>query len=369
MFRRPLVSRVAALARFGSVDVLWNDLLLRGTRRPAFRVVRDGATADGRDLTRRAGIGNRDLDDMVSANDVIDRYRRGDTVVLQGLHHTNPHLAKLANNVALALDHPVQINGYLSPSSVRGLDLHFDFHDVFVVQLGGAKRWRVWAPLPRTADPVRGRHSIAAPRFDELGDPLLDTTMQAGDCLYLPRGHPHAAETADQPSDHLTIGVVAVTWQRVLRRAIDAEVAAGRLTGSLPVGLLEPGAATPTDAIGLHGLGQFGTPDILRHWMAREIWRRQPATRLRPRVAPSLGSRRLVFTPGPLLWLTMIGDRAGLGLGDRVLDMPAEAYGFLSALLDAACPFLSEAVKGLDDESRAVVTRRLLAEGVLAHAD
>jgi lysine-specific demethylase/histidyl-hydroxylase NO66 len=360
---------VTTLERFGDVDVLWDDLLRRGTRQPAFRVVRDGTTVARRDVTRRAGIGNHDLDDLVSANHVIDRYRRGDTVVLQGLHHTNPHLARLANNLALALDHPVQVNAYLSPSGSRGLDLHFDFHDVFVVQLGGSKRWRVWTPLARTTNPVKGRHSIAAPRLEELGDPLLDITMCAGDCLYLPRGYPHSAETVDQHSDHLTIGLVAVTWQRVLRKAIDAEVAAGRLTGALPVGLLEPGVVVPTDAVGLEGVLRLVTPETLRHWMAREIWRRQPATRLRPRVAPSLGTRRLAVTPGPLLWLTTLGDRAVLGLGDRLLDMPAEAHDFLSALLDAECPVVAEDLKGLDDESRAVVLRRLLAEGVLVHVD
>ena len=84
--------------------------------------------------------------------------------------------------------------------------------------------------------------------------------MCAGDCLYLPRGYPHAAETVDQHSDHLTIGLVAVTWQRVLRKAIDAEVAAGRLTDSLPVGLLEPGAAVPTEAVGVDGLSAGGLP-------------------------------------------------------------------------------------------------------------
>jgi bifunctional lysine-specific demethylase and histidyl-hydroxylase NO66 len=369
VFRRPLVSRVSALARFGDVEVLWDDLLRRGTRRPAFRVVRAGTTVDGRDVTRRAGIGNRDLDDLVSANQVIDRYRRGATVVLQGLHHTNPHLARLANNLALDLDHPVQVNAYLSPSDARGLDLHFDFHDVFVVQLGGSKRWRVWTPLERTTNPVKGRHTIAAPRLEELGVPLLDITMRAGDCLYLPRGFPHAAETVDSHSDHLTIGLVAVTWQRVLRKAIDAEVAAGRLTGALPVGLLEPGVAVPTGAIGVEGVRQRVTAETLRHWMAREIWRRQPATRLRPRIPPALESGGLVITPGPLLWLTMVDDRTVLGLGDRLLDMPAEAHAFLSALLDAECPVDAENLKGLDDESRAVVLRRLLAEGVLAHVD
>ena len=72
--------------------------------------------------------------------------------------------------------------------------------------------------------------------------------------------------------------------------------------------------------------------------MAREIWRRQPATRLRPRSVPALGAGPLAFTPGPLLWLTTIADRAVLGLGDRVLDLPGEALDFLAALLDAECP-------------------------------
>jgi hypothetical protein len=103
--------------------------------------------------------------------------------------------------------------------------------------------------------------------------------------------------------------------------------------------------------------------------MAREIWRRQPATRLRPRSVPELGTEPLSFTPGPLVWLTTIGDRAVLGLGDRVLDMPGEALDFLAALLDAESPIAPSDLKGLDDASRTVVLRRLLAEGVLAHAD
>jgi hypothetical protein len=354
------------LERFGGVDSLWDDLLRRGTRRPAFRVVRAGSTIAAGEVTRRVGFGDADLNDVVAPNKVVDRYRRGDTVVLQGLHHTNPHLARLANNLALALDHPIQVNAYLSPASARGLDLHFDFHDVFVVQLGGSKRWRIWAPLPRTTKPVKARHSIAAPRLEELGDPLLDLSLEAGDCLYLPRGFSHAAETTDQASDHLTIGLLAVTWQRVLHNAIDAEVAAGRLTDSLSVGLLEPGAAG-ANQVELDGLRRAVAPETLRHWMAREIWRRQAATRLRPLAAPPLGSGPLEFTPGPLLWLTTISDRAVLGLGDRLLDMPVEAYPFLSNLLGADCAVRPHDLKGLDAESRSVVLRRLLAEGVLVH--
>jgi JmjC domain len=368
VFRRPLRTRIAAPERFAEVDALWDDLLRRGTRQPCFRVVRAGVTVAAKDVTRRAGIGNEDLGDMIAPNQVIARYRAGDTVVLQGLHHTDRQLAKVANNLALALDHPTQVNAYLSPEGARGLDLHFDFHDVFVVQLGGCKRWRIWEPLARTTNPIKGQHTIAKPQFDELGDPLLDLTLSTGDCLYLPRGYPHSAETVDEASEHLTIGLVAVTWQRVVRKAIDAEVAAGRLSSALPPGMLEPGAGGPNAGPELAGLRDQLAPEVLRHWMAREIWRRQPATRLRPRSVPQLGSAPLSFTPGPLLWLTTIGGRAVLGLGDRVLDMPSEGLDFLAALLDTESPVEPSELKGLDDASRQVVLRRLLAEGVLAHA-
>ena len=193
---------------------------------------------------------------MIAPNQVIARYRGGDTVVLQGLHHTDRQLAKVANNLALALDHPVQVNAYFSPESARGLDLHFDYHDVFVVQLGGCKRWRIWEPLPRTVNPVKGQHTIAKPQFEELGDPLLDLTLTAGDCLYLPRGFPHSAETVDEASEHLTIGLVAVTWQRVVRKAIDAEVAAGRLSDALPAGHARTGCDRTQRSRGAGGLAR-----------------------------------------------------------------------------------------------------------------
>ena len=77
----------------------------------------------------------------------------------------------------------------------------------------------------------------------------------------------------------------------------------------------------------------------------------------------------MAFTPGPLVWLTTVGDRAVLGLGERLLDMPVEAHGFLSALLDADGSIATDHLEGLDDQSRAVVLSRLLAEGVLAHVE
>ena len=102
--------------------------------------------------------------------------------------------------------------------------------------------------------------------------------------------------------------------------------------------------------------------------MATEVWRKQPATRLRPLQPPEVElDTPVAVTPGPLLWLAGSEGRAELGLGDRTLTMPAEAHGLLAAVLRTHGPFeLGASNVALDEQSRLVVGRRLAAEGVIA---
>lgn len=371
LFRRArLTSAVETDGRAASIaDVsrLWADLLGRAPRPPMFRLVRDGATLPPGSYCRPAGVGHRTLDDVVQPNRVLELHEAGATVVLQGLQLTNPRLARFANNLALRLDQPVQVNAYLTPREAKGLELHFDFHDVFVVQLDGAKRWRVWEPLDRTRVPVRGGPPTPMPTFDELGAPAMDFTLSAGDCLYLPRGFPHAAEAVDVASSHLTVGVMALTWHQVLRAALDRSRAAPAVRTSIPAGALGP---TQVAAPDLGPLVDELEPSAVRAWLAAEVWRRQPATRLRPLTPPDLRADRPVrVTPGPLLWLRPGGAGVELGLGDRQLTLPSEAHPFLAALLSRPATFsVSEWPGALDGASRDVVVRRLATEGVLAEA-
>lgn len=363
--------------RLADPDALWRDLLGRGTRRPAFRLVREGATAPAGAVSRPARIGNRDLADVIDPNRVIEGYRAGSTVVLQGLHLTDPGLARLATNLALELDQPVQVNAYLSPASARGLEVHFDFHDVLVVQLEGSKRWEVWAPTESTREPINGRHAPARPTRSELGEPMLDLVLEPGDVLHLPRGHPHVAATTDQASAHLTLGLTALTWLRLARRAVEDAVADGPLRRSLPPRALEPDPTT-TDRPGSRLGGSVAEERLSldvrslasRRWMAQEIWRRQAPTRLRPRhpVDPAAVDQPLDITPGPLLALSCADGRAHLFAGDRTISMPDEAHPFLAALLRADGPVRRTDLPGLDDASSRVVIARLLDEGILASA-
>lgn len=357
-------------SRFATVDGLWSDALRRGLRAPGFRLVRDGQTLTAPPVTRSAGIGNRTITDLVQPNRVLELYQAGATMVLQGLQFTDPHLARIANNIALALDHPVQVNAYLTPPGTKGLELHFDFHDVFVLQLDGRKRWRIWEPLERTRDPVRGGPTVRRPSFDELGPPALDIELRAGDCVYLPRGFPHAAESLDESSAHLTIGLLAITWQRALQHAVGALAGTSATSGSMPAGSLVGGGPSAATAPIVAGIETALDPHVLRRWMANEVWRRQPATRLRPLCPPDVDdATALCWTPGPLIWLTAHGDWARLGLGDRELVLPAETLDFLRDLVARDGPLsVTTGPAVLDTASRRIVVRRLVAEGALTRA-
>ena len=358
----------AAPGDWSDADRVWDRFLTGGTRAPAFRLVREGSTLARSKSTRRASVGSQRIDDLVEPNRALEHYRNGATVVLQALQFSDPVYAKLSTNLALALDQPIQVNAYLSPPAARGLDIHFDFHDVVVVQLAGRKRWHVWERLPRSRRPVKRGPAIAQPSATEVGRTVLDRVLEPGDCVALPRGFPHAAETVDEDSVHLTIGVMTVTWSRLLRDRIDDVASGTALAAAVRADDDDERAAAVAALTASLDAGDIRRAD------ASDVWRRQPQTRLRPRVPPQLADHdELTVTPGPLLW---IDERTGptrrkhsLELGDRRLRFPPDCHPLIAGVLRATAPFHVADLDGdLDLASRRVVLERLAVEGVVARA-
>jgi hypothetical protein len=188
----------------------------------------------------------------------------------------------------------------------------------------------------------------------------------------VPRGFPHAAESVDAESAHLTIGIMALTWNRVLRDGIDAIASETALADRLPVGGLggqtHAGEPQPDDALAALATGL--TPVALRHAIAAEVWRRQPTTRLRPRLPVTVAPEQPVaVTPGPLLWLDTrpaFDRKHSLHLGDRRLRFPAECTPFVTAVLNSPPTFTAASLgTPLDEASRVAVLSRLATEGVV----
>jgi hypothetical protein len=357
-----------AQAHLADPERWWDDLLTRSARAPAFRMVRDGATLPRTQLCRSAGVGHQRLDDLIEPNRVLEAYDEGASLVLQGLQHSDPAMARLSTNLALELDQPVQLNAYLSPAAARGLDLHFDYHDVIVVQLSGTKAWRIWAPLVRSLLPQKRGPGIAKPGWDEVGEPVIDVVVQPGDALVIPRGHPHAASTIDDESAHLTIGIMSLTWQALIGNRLRDTVGGSSLSAT----------AAPTHpgheggwAAAMAALAENLDERSLLRAHRLEVWRRQPRTRLRPRRTAWDLERPLHVTPGPLLWLdeerSPTESTVALQLGDRAMTLPAAAGPLLAWVLRREGEFTAEPDHGLDAESVRAILTALYREGVVAH--
>ncbi|KAA0708234.1 Ribosomal oxygenase 1 [Triplophysa tibetana] len=98
----------------------------------------------------------------------------------------------------------VGANTYLTPPGTQGFAPHYDDIEAFVVQLEGKKHWRVYRP--RFEDEVLPL--VSSPNFSqaEIGQPIMDVVLEAGDLLYFPRGFIHQGDCLpDAHSLHITV--------------------------------------------------------------------------------------------------------------------------------------------------------------------
>lgn len=122
------------------------------------------------------------------------------TVVFNSAGGFIPQMAIACLETVNAFQMPNAMNVYLTnPGQQTSAPPHTDKQDVFVLQTQGSKHWRVFAPpdpskLPR-ADPYARGKGTDMLLLSELGEPLLDTVVSAGQMLYVPAGYPHTTGT------------------------------------------------------------------------------------------------------------------------------------------------------------------------------
>lgn len=132
---------------------------------------------------------------------------QGATLVLNQIQELDPIVDRFASALANDLNTGVGVNCYASWPSKQGFDIHYDLHDVFVVQIAGKKTWKVFEPTRRwPIEREKGRLMLTPPD----AQPYLECSLTAGDVLHIPRGHWHYA-VADTPSIDLTVGPKART--------------------------------------------------------------------------------------------------------------------------------------------------------------
>jgi bifunctional lysine-specific demethylase and histidyl-hydroxylase NO66 len=375
--RAPLLSRAAELGpgfadllTVAAVDSLVSE---HGLRTPFLRMAKDGAVQPAASFTRGGGAGAA-IADQAADDKVLAALADGTTLVLQGLHRTWPPLVDFGTRLADELGHPVQINAYITPPQSQGFAPHFDVHDVFVLQVSGRKHWTVHAPVvddPLDNQPFGGFKAEIAERVAE--PPLIDTVLEPGDALYLPRGTVHSADALGETSIHLTLGVHPLTRYQLARFLLEEAQDDAKLRASLPLGV------------------DLADPDVLAPHLEATVaalqaaLERVPAAQIAERLGTNLMQRTRPEPIGPLAQLaaadalgpgTRLRRRAALRLRrdglkivllDRTIELPPGTADALEFIVEGRA-FTPAELPGLEPEEQLILARRLLREGLLVPA-
>ncbi len=175
------------------------------------RVAKDGAVYPSSRIA---------VNGVIDRNMVWDAYAGGATLVFEHLNRKHPGILRLMGRCEQQFLIPFRANAYITPPAAKGFDLHYDTHDVLILQVSGRKLWQIHddpLPLPHEDQPFRKELIASSQRIAEI-------MLEPGDVLYLPRGYLHSASTNDSLSCHVTIGIRTVPVRDVCQAAFKRAV-------------------------------------------------------------------------------------------------------------------------------------------------
>lgn len=335
-----------------------------GLRSPMVWVMGGGEQREPSQLTTTTD-GTRMVEGLVVPEDVGSELAGGKTVSLRGLNHFWPPVGAITRQLELDLMHPVHSNAYLTPARMRGLALHHDSHDVFVVQTHGEKVWEVFRS--REPNPMAPWN----PATDEPGELVGEFVLRAGDCLYIPLGFPHRARTQNQPSLHVTLGVDVKRWVDAFEALCTFAMSASAFREPLPPDFpLDPRQFRERLLSRLQLLLLWASDETLTEPLLDRLWSRgrppldgHVADML---VLADLCDDTLVAWRRDQVW--DLGEENGavvLSLWNQVLTLPARFARSLATLVDAAEVRVADVDPDLGADERLELVRRLVSAGIL----
>lgn len=319
----------------------------------------------------------------VPVETLSNAFQQGETLGLSGLQAFWPAAGRLAAALQEDLDARVNVNAYLTRAGTQGFSLHFDTHDVLVLQVGGAKDWFLYdpvVPLPISsfdyAGHIRAGFNTMLP---EDGARLRrQIRLRSGDLLYMPRGLPHKAIASDEPSLHLAIGIHSLYWVDVLKAAVDLlAVREPELRRALPPEFFAEGEPAPEVEARfreLLALAQASAP-------LGDARRALRNAQLAKRFTPPDGHFQQLVDLGALTLESEVERRAGIPCsvstrGDTArIDFGANHVAGPAGLAPALefirgqRRFRVADIPGLSDSSKLVLAQRLVREGLLRAAE
>jgi bifunctional lysine-specific demethylase and histidyl-hydroxylase NO66 len=243
--------------------------------RPRIRMIKNGEKMPDAAFSKTHGPRSRPgLAWSIDCERVARLLRIGGTLIVEAIDEGATGLSELCAGLESELTHHIHANLYLTPPDARGFDAHYDPHDVIILQISGVKHWRVFEPVP---------DRLAKPRVvtvDPGARPVIDTILTPGDTLYIPRAWVHIANTANDASLHITVGITHASVHDLLTSALSNLELRRLLDTPLPTGfsrnpmvVAEALAGAPevlTRALSDPDTARYLAEEFTRTWRAEE---------------------------------------------------------------------------------------------------
>ncbi|MFJ6884042.1 JmjC domain-containing protein [Streptomyces californicus] len=208
-FVRGSMDDPALVSRIMTPNRLLDIAMRRSLNRPQFRCFQRGEEVHPAIYYTDSVSPRGQSISMVNMRGLGRLLGEGATVIMDQANVFDPTMEVACRALQWWSRERVQVNAYLTTNDASGFPLHWDDHDVVIVQLAGEKEWEVRAtsravPMHRDADP----NSTPS---DEI---IWSGLMRTGDVMHIPRGHWHQATRTGSGSGkslHVTFGITKRT--------------------------------------------------------------------------------------------------------------------------------------------------------------
>ncbi|KOT44751.1 cupin [Streptomyces caelestis] len=208
-FARGSLEDPSLVSRLLTPNRLLDIAMRRSLNRPQFRCFQKGVEVHPAVYCTDSVSPRGQSIPMVDMRSLGRLLREGATLILDQANVFDPTMEVACRALQWWSRERVQVNAYLTTNDAAGFPLHWDDHDVVIVQLAGEKEWEVRStsrkvPMYRDSDPNN------TPSDEIVWSGLLKT----GDVMHIPRGHWHQATRTGSGSGkslHVTFGITKRT--------------------------------------------------------------------------------------------------------------------------------------------------------------
>jgi ribosomal protein L16 Arg81 hydroxylase len=354
-----------------SLDTLDELIHSSGLRSPTFRLVQDGDEIPPPAYTMGSiPWGTGSVSGFINRDATRHLMRQGATFVMEACQRILPSVAALSRTFEQAFHCPSPVNLYVTPGNAQGFKPHYDVQNVFVLQLHGTKKWKVFRPDVEHPSDGQSVHCAVQPSAELLHE----VTLSPGDLLYLPRGYGHVAHTTDELSVHLSVSLLPTIWADVFRSMVDTLHHDPRFREAVPLQPNGPAELSESLEMRFNELMQTfvegsDLEDTIDEMGVQFVATRLPATagQLRSLIEPgTINIQSVVRRPQEIVWrVDSDGENAQLHFHGKSVSAPWNAISTLRWIAESDEFNVRDIPGDINDDIRCELSQHLVNEGFL----